>query len=179
MFFQDNKAPVRETQETHAAYNNTKGRCTMSAALILPYVWAATENQAPAQRRCDEHRTEELAFFRRRTEGLLRRYLRASLAVGRVPSIAEDLTLRGRASSYHMKNFEDVVIFTIDVESCLKRLSPQALRLIVKIALQEYVLLEVAEQLQMDVRTVTRHYGEALDRLTAEFLKKRLLLEKD
>jgi len=69
------------------------------------------------------------------------------------------------------------VIFTIDVENCLKSLDPQSLRLVVKIALQEYVLLDVAEQLRLDVRTVTRHYGEALDRLTMEFLEKRLLVE--
>ena len=176
MFFNSNQTPAWKTEETHITYDNKKRRGTMSAALILPYVWAV-ENQPPARRKSGEHRAEELAFFRRRTEGLLRSYLRASLAVGRVPSIVGDVTLRGRASSYRMKNFEDVVIFTIDVENCLKSLDPQSLRLVVKIALQEYVLLDVAEQLRLDVRTVTRHYGEALDRLTMEFLEKRLLVE--
>jgi hypothetical protein len=150
----------------------------MSAALILPYVWATAAGQAPAQWKYNERPAQELAFFRKRTEGLLRRYLRASLAVGRVPSVADDLTLRGRVSSYRMKNFEDVVIFTIDVESCLKMLDPQALQLVVKIALQEYVLLEVADQLRQDVRAVTRQYSEALDKLTVEFLKRRLLVRE-
>ena len=110
--------------------------------------------------------------------GGLRRYLRASLAVGRVPSIAEDITFRGRASSHTLKNFEDVVIFVIDVERCLKMLEPQALQLVVKIALQEYMLMEVAERLCLDARTVTRIYGAALDQLTLEFLKRDLLLER-
>jgi hypothetical protein len=149
----------------------------MSAALTLPYVWATAAE--PAERAaCAERPRGEIAFYRRRTEGLLRRYLRASLAVGRVPSIAEDITFRGRASSHTLKNFEDVVIFVIDVERCLKMLEPQALQLVVKIALQEYMLMEVAERLCLDARTVTRIYGAALDQLTLEFLKRDLLLER-
>jgi hypothetical protein len=151
----------------------------MSAALILPYVWATVADQAQAGRKCAERPAEEVAFFRKRTEALLRRYLRASLAVGRVPSVTEDITIRGRVSSYRMKNFEDVVIFAIDVEKCLMMLEPQALKLVVKIALEEYMLLEVAEQFRQDVRTITRHYGEALDRLTVEFLRRKLLVRED
>ncbi len=150
----------------------------MSAALILPYVWATVKDRGPERQRNGERPREELAFFRKRTEGLLRRYLRASLSVGRVPSVSENLTLRGRVSSYRIKNFEDVVIFAIDVEKCMKALDPQALHLVVKVALQEYMLLEVAEQLRQDVRTITRHYGEALDQLTVEFLKKKLLIRE-
>jgi hypothetical protein len=149
----------------------------MSAALTLPYVWA-TAGEIPVRRKYTPRPIAGgLVFYRKRTEGLLRRYLRASLAVGRVPSVAEDMTLRGRASSYHMKNFEDVVIFTIDVEKCLKTLEPSALRLLVKIALQEYTFLEAAELFGLNVRTVTRDYGDTLDRLTVEFLKKRLLTQ--
>jgi hypothetical protein len=150
----------------------------MSAALTLPYVWA-TASEAPVRQQDAESPVEGLAFYRKRTEAVLRRYLRASLAVGRVPSVAEDITLRGRATSYRLKNFEDVVIFAIDVEKCLKGLEPQALQLVVKIALQEYMLMEVAEQLRLDVWKVSRSYGKALDRLTAEFLKKGLLDEKN
>ena len=148
----------------------------MSAALTLPYVWA-TACEGQANNNAAECRTEGLPFYRKRTEALLRRYLRASLAVGRVPSVMEDTTLRGRASSYRLKNFEDVVIFAIDVEKCLGTLDPQSLRLVVKVVLQEYMLMEVAEELRQDVWRVSRSYGRALDRLTAEFLKKGLLNE--
>lgn len=150
----------------------------MSAALTLPYVWA-TASEATAWREEREQPAGGLMFYRRRTEHLLRRYLRASLAVGRVPSIAGDITFRGRASSYRMKNFEDVVIFAIDVERCFKVLKPDALQLVVKIALQEYILLEVARQIRQDVRAVTRNYATALDKLTEEFLKKGLLNPAD
>jgi hypothetical protein len=149
----------------------------MSAALTLPYVWA-TSGECAGSSEAAECPVRELAFYRKRTEGLLRRYLRASLAVGRVPSVIGDTTLRGRVSSYRMKNFEDIVIFTIDVEKCLKTLEPQALQLVVKIAIQEYMLMEVAEQLRLDARTVTRNYGRALDRLTEEFLHRNLLNEE-
>ena len=149
----------------------------MSAALTLPYVWA-TAVRPPAPQKCESRPTGSLAFYRKRTESLLRRYLRASLAVGRVPSVVEDIRLRGRVSSYRMKNFEDVVIFTIDVEKCLRSLDPHVLQLVVKIAIQEYVLQDVAEQLQLDVRTVARSYGAALDHLTAVFLHRKLLVRE-
>jgi DNA-directed RNA polymerase specialized sigma24 family protein len=139
-------------------------------------VWA-TACGAPAKESSEKCLTGGLAFYRKRTENLLRRYMRASLAVGRVPSVTEDITLRGRASSHHLKNFEDVVIFAIDVEKCLKTLEPRAFQLVVKIALQEYLLMEVAQQLRLDARTVARNYGRALDNLTAELFKKGLLDE--
>jgi hypothetical protein len=144
----------------------------MSAALTLPYVWATTTE--PAHKHTEEP-AEGLAFYRRRTEALLRRYLRASLAVGRVPSVAKDITLRGKVSACRLKNFEDVVIFAIDVEKCLIVLDAQALQLVVKIAIQEYMLMEVAEQLGQEAWRISRSYGKALDRLTVEFLKKKLL----
>lgn len=148
----------------------------MSAALTLPYVWA-TACEAPANNNASERLPVQLAFYRKRTEALLRRYLRASLAVGRVPSVMDEIAWRGRASNCRMKNFEDVVIFSIDVEKCLAALEPQSLRLVVKVVLQEYMLMEVAEQLRQDVWKVSRNYGKALDRLTAEFLRKGLLDE--
>lgn len=146
----------------------------MSAALTLPYVWATAAEPLP-QSKPDAVSANGVIFYRRRTENLLQRYLRASMAVGRVPAVTQEVAQRGRVSSCRMKNFEDVVIFTIDVEKCLRMLDAEALKLVVKIALQEYMYLEVAEQLRQDVRTIARNYGKALDRLTVEFLKKKLL----
>lgn len=120
----------------------------MSAALTLPYVWAtasaASSNPEHAKRAAGGGN----AFYRRRTENLLQRYLQASLAVGRAPLVGPDLTLRGRATSCRRKNFEDVVIFAIDVEKCLQRLNRHDLRLVVKIAIQEYMFMEVAAQIR-------------------------------
>jgi hypothetical protein len=146
----------------------------MSTALTLPYVWA-TAVKAPVRRVYSSKMNNGLGFYRNRTENLLRRYLHASLAVGRVPSVVSDVRLRGRVSSHRIKNFEDVVIFSIDIERCLKMLDSYLLQLIVKIALQEYLLHDVAEQLQLDVRTVARNYRVALDQLTEILLDRGLL----
>lgn len=149
----------------------------MSAALTLPYVWA-TVHVDPTPREC-EPIEEGIQFYRRRTEAILRRYLKASLAVGRVGSVMQDVTLRGRASSYRMKNFEDVVIFAIDVEKCMKLLDVYSLKLVVKIAVQDYMIVEVAQQMGQDERTIARNYGKALDSLSREFLRRDILVEED
>ncbi|HEV2463059.1 MAG TPA: hypothetical protein VGT04_04590 [Acidobacteriaceae bacterium] len=149
----------------------------MSAALTLPYVWA-TAHVDPTPREC-EPIEEGIQFYRRRTEAILRRYLKASLAVGRVGSVMQDVTLRGRASSYRMKNFEDVVIFAIDVEKCMKLLDVYSLKLVVKIAVQDYMIVEVAQQMGQDERTIARNYGKALDSLSREFLRRDILVEED
>ena len=83
---------------------------------------------------------------------------------------------RGRASSRRIKNFEDAVIFVIDVEKCLKRLDGLSQELVARIALQEYTQAEAAELMQQGVRSVTRKYGEVLDRLTSIFLDAKLLI---
>ena len=58
----------------------------------------------------------ELGLYRRRTVALLRRYFRASVEVGRLPSLLGREFFRSRVTSYTMRNFEDVVIFVTDME---------------------------------------------------------------
>jgi hypothetical protein len=58
----------------------------------------------------------ELWPYRRRTIALLRRYARASVEVGRLPSLLGREFFRTRVTSYTMRNFEDVVIFVTDME---------------------------------------------------------------
>jgi DNA-directed RNA polymerase specialized sigma24 family protein len=96
--------------------------------------------------------------------------------MGRVPSVMANTVFRGRASSRRIKNFEDAVIFVIDVEKCLKRLDGVSQELVARIALQEYTQAEAAELMQQGVRSVTRKYGEVLDRLTSIFLDAKLLI---
>jgi hypothetical protein len=117
----------------------------------------------------------EMAFYRKYTEALLRRYLRMSMASGRVPSLVGRELFRGRVSNYKVSGFDDVVIFVHDVEKCLAKLSRRQRALIDRIALQEYTQGEVASRLKMCVRTVQRLYGEALDELTEMFLARNLL----
>ena len=61
----------------------------------------------------------ELWPYRRRTVALLRRYARASVEVGRLPSLLGREFFRSRVTSYTMRNFEDVVIFVADMEKAI------------------------------------------------------------
>lgn len=146
----------------------------MSTALSLPYVWATSparllSKTAPTQP------IETLAFYRKHTEALLRRYMQFSMEMGRTPSILGNYVFRGKASSYRMKSFEDVVIFLLDMEKCIRKLDPYAQTLVARIALQEYSQGETAEALGLSLRSVVRRYAETIDRLTAMFLTCGLL----
>jgi hypothetical protein len=60
--------------------------------------------------------------YRIRTRALLRRYARASVEVGRVPSLLGREFFRSRVTSYSMGSFEDVAIFVTDMERMLDKL---------------------------------------------------------
>lgn len=116
-----------------------------------------------------------LAFYRKYTEALLRKYLKMSLEGGRVQSLLGRELFRGHVSSYQVQSFDDVVIFVHDVENCLGKLDSGERHLIRRIALEEYSQGEAAALLGIPLRTVLRHYGEALDRLTRMFLERKML----
>ena len=147
----------------------------MSAAPVLPYVWATVSRRSTANN-SRPRPLGGLAFYRRRTEILLRRYMGVSMDMGRIPSVMRNLEYRGRGSSYRIRNFEDAIIFVIDVEKCLKSLDAFAQELVARIALQEYTQAETAELMNQGVRTVTRKYAEVLDRLTSLFLERAILV---
>lgn len=116
----------------------------------------------------DEHDvpTPNLAFYRKHTETLLRRYLYASMLVGRAPAMLMEPLMRGFASYRPVETFEDSVIFVIDMESALARLSPLDRLLLTKVVLQEYSVAEAALLLNRAHRIVYRRLWDALDRLT-------------
>jgi hypothetical protein len=117
----------------------------------------------------------ELAFYRKYTEGLLRRYMKLSMEAGRAPSLLGREMFRGKVTQYRVKSFDDVVIFVHDVARCLKLLDEEQNLLITRIALQEYTQGETAGMLNLPVRTLLRRYEYALDLLTKLFLERRLL----
>ncbi len=166
----------------------------MSAAPQLPLVWGAGGSVSPWQGRVDpeaelrdatdanedEARAGDppiaLAFFRKHTERMLRRYLYSSMQVGRSPSILGDSVGRGWVSSRRVRTFEDAVIFVLDVERCLDRLSSLDRAMLSRIVLQEYTQAEAAVLLGMSPRTISYKFPLALDRLTEQLLDKELLI---
>ncbi len=163
----------------------------MSAALQLPMMWSESNSAqlAHSERRTWEERKPaapagktaaeplvSLGFYRKHTESLLRRYLYASMQVGRAPNILGDPIARGWCSSRPIRTFEDAVIFVLDVENCLNKLGSLDRMLISRIILQEYTQIETASLLGMCVRTVAYKLPAALDRLTEKLLESGLLV---
>jgi len=165
----------------------------MSAALLMPIVWEASTAQVAWQieRRTSEARPAvrpeskpeaatkplaSLAFYRKHTESMLRRYLYASMQVGRAPSILGDPIARGWASSRPIRTFEDAVIFVLDMEKCLDQLGSLDRQMLSRIVLQEYTQAEAASLIGMSVRTVSYKFPIALDRLTEKLIERSLLV---
>jgi hypothetical protein len=140
---------------------------------LVPTQARATQNHEERQRRIQLK--PELAFYRKYTEAMLRRYARLSLSVGRMPALLGHDAFRGKMSTYRVTSFEDSVIFVYDVEKCLKKLDGFSQELIRRIALQEYTQGEAAGLLRVSLRTIVRRYGEAIDALTHIFLERQLL----
>ena len=115
------------------------------------------------------------SFYRSYTEGMLRRYGVLSMESGRVPSLLGREMFRGKVTNYRVHGFDDVVIFVLDVERCIKELTPEQQRMILRIGIQEYTFPEAARMFGLTMRSVQRRYFEALDELTSIFLRKRLL----
>jgi hypothetical protein len=164
----------------------------MSAALQLPVIWGASSAQLawqenrrtrperpaakPAAIQPDAEPVVSLGFYRKHTESMLRRYLYASMQVGRAPSILGDPIARGWCSSRPVRTFEDAVIFVLDVEKCLSQLGSLDREMLSRIVLQEYTQAEAASLIGMSVRTISYKFPQALDRLTEKLLETGLLV---
>ena len=168
----------------------------MSAALQLPVIWGTSAPQRawPQNSRSEEGKpasrsgakqaeqapaagpVTSVAFYRKHTESMLRRYLYASMQVGRAPSILSDPIARGWASSRPVRTFEDAVIFVLDVEKCLSQLGSLDREILSRIVIQEYTQVEAASLLGMSARTISYKFSQALDRLTEKLLDTGLLV---
>ena len=150
----------------------------MSAVLVLPYVWALAADRptpVPCPTRDSKPPEPQMAFYRKYTEAMLRRYVRMSMEAGKVPSLLGREMFRAKITSYRVESFEDVVIFIHDIERCLERLDVEQQQLIARIALQQYTLQEAAAMMGLPPRTTVRRYCRALDRLTRIFLESRMM----
>jgi hypothetical protein len=145
--------------------------CRMSAALAAPLViHTALAVAEPAVTPARARTITGYAFYRKHTVSLLRRYLRVSMELGRMPCFLGNVIFRGRASSYRLTTFEDLLIFVIDTEKCLKQLDRASQTVVTHMVLEDYTALETAAITGESFRSVTRIYSEALDRLTRQFL---------
>ena len=150
-------------------------RCSGDRRAHFVSAKAAQEPITSASPGAAESPKPELAFYRKYTEALLRRYLRLSLEAGRVPSLIGREMFRGNVTHYRVHNFEDVVIFCHDVEKRLGQLSPLDQQLVKRIGLQQYTQGEAAGMLGISLRHCVRLYAEMLDHLTELLLQDRLL----
>jgi len=162
----------------------------MSAALQISELWAAASLHAiPMERaqEAEEHEAEAapseptppvrtMAFYRKHTEALLRRYLYASMLIGRAPSLLDHPVARGWATSRPIRTFEETVNFVLDVERCLARLGALDRCLLSRIVVQEYTVTEVSIMLRISVNTVAARLGIATDKLTRILLREGLLV---
>lgn len=130
---------------------------------------------ACAMNRNEQALNPELSLYREYTIGLLRRYFRMSIELGRLPSVLGREFFRSKVSSYRIHSFEDVVILVHDVDRCLGRLDAFSQSLIARVILQEYSHEEAAAVIGCTRRTVVRRMPEALDRLSEIFLETGLL----
>lgn len=168
----------------------------MSAALQLPVVWGACSPQVawseigeikknslaltpakqPARKASTSGPLISVAFYRKHTETMLRRYLYASMQIGRSPSLLGDPVSRGWCSSRRIRTFEDAVIFVLDIEKCLTQISSLDRQMLSRIVLQEYTQAEAASLLGMSVRAISYKLPQAIDRLTEKLLEAGLLI---
>jgi hypothetical protein len=122
-------------------------------------------------------RNPDLWMYRKRTVGLLRRYMRFSLETGRLPSFVGREFIRAKISHYTATTFEDRVIFVRDVEKSIERLDYWDQQLVARIILQEYRQEQASRILHCSLRTVERRLPQVLDLLSEDFLRVGLLAE--
>jgi hypothetical protein len=90
----------------------------------------------------------DLWLNRERTIALLKRYLRISIEVGRLPSLLGRELFRSKVTSYRMSSFEDAVIFEHEVERALDQVDTFGPDMVAVNVFQAYSQAEPAEELQ-------------------------------
>lgn len=113
--------------------------------------------------------------YRVRTRALLKRYARASVEVGRIPSLLGREFFRSRVTSYSMGSFEDIVIFVADMEHMLDKLDKMTHKLIAMYIFEDYTISEISRLLHWSERTVERLLHEAIDALSRILLNTGML----
>jgi predicted DNA-binding protein (UPF0251 family) len=147
----------------------------IQASIVPPVSQTALSPASEPARNRPRPASPELSFYRKYTEGLLRRYVSMSLEAGRVPSLLGKEMFRGKVTNYEVHGFDDVVIFVHDIEACIRKLDEDQQWLIRRIALQQYTQDEAGKMLHLTRRTIIRRYNDAMNRLTGILLEVKLL----
>ncbi len=113
----------------------------------------------------------DLWLYRQKTVGLLKKYSRMSVEVGRLPSLLGREIFRTKVARHRVGTFEDAVIFVHDVERSLEQLDDFEQTLIATIVMQNHTHDEASVLLRCWRRTVGRRFAEALDKLSNLFLE--------
>lgn len=160
-----------------ALREGTTGRPLAPRLHLVPRIMAVADT-APAvvhKQPSKPQPNPELAFYRKYTEAMLRRYTRISMQPGRTPALLGRELFQGDADHTTLTTFEDGVVFCIDIERCLLKLRKDDQRLIKRIAIQGYTHEEAAPLLGITFKTCVVNYNKALDRVTEIFLAARLM----
>ena len=113
--------------------------------------------------------------YRSRTVALLRRYARASVEVGRLPSLLGREFFRSRVSSRSRGSFEDTVVFVTDIEHTLEELDAMERKLVAMYVLEEYTIPEIGRILACAEKTAERLLHDAIDETSRLLLIRRLI----
>src|SRR4051812_28022706 len=114
----------------------------------------------------EEAYRSELFQYRYETVAMLQKYLSVSLDLGRLPSALGGEMFRAKVTSYKVTSFEDLVVFVIDMQRCMERLSASARKFIALHVFEEYSLDESAARMGCDRVTGWRVYCDAIDEMS-------------
>jgi len=107
--------------------------------------------------------------------GLLHRFFRTSLMLGRMPSLLGREVFRSRVPGRPGGAFEDSVVFVCDVERCLRQLDPTEQRILAFCVLEDRSEWDAARRLHCAQSEISRRLGSALDSLHETFCRLGLL----
>jgi hypothetical protein len=117
----------------------------------------------------------QLAAYRPRTIAMVRRYGRAAIELGRLPSLLGREFFRAKVTSYTVHTFEDAIIFAFDMERSLESLTPLERSLLGRLIIQEYTQDDLALRMHVDRGNLNRKFMDSVDHLTEIMLANGLL----
>jgi len=147
------------------------------AAAVETRGWSAdllAQAEGPA---CEDSEGAELEWwpYRPRTVALLRRYARASIELGRLPSLLGREFFRSRLPASSSRTFEDMVVFVADMDHTLENLDAYDRKLLAMYVLQEYTISEISGMVSCSERTAERLLHDAIDHLSKGLVGRGLM----